>query len=240
MEHIPARLLRPIALACPSAPQPTARQLQTRAYILEAATGMYAKYGHPRIGMKNLAESCGLSPSTIRRHVCDLHYLFRLVLTAHLDMLLAAIGEIPNHHPDRQARARAEYHRLTRDQQNRLTPIHTLLVRYRFALPDDQLDPIEDQRRMIGIILAGNEWESAFDLLDGAAIGLDRIEAKLTAEPAPIAIPAAAPAAATPKTPQPFQFTQPHFAAPAQPSASRQALFAASTLATPPPRQHAA
>jgi hypothetical protein len=116
-------------------------------------------------------------------------------------------------------------------------------VRYRFALLDDQLDPIEDQRRMIGIILAGNEWESAFDLLDGAAIGIDRIEAKLTAEPAPIAIPAAAPGAeAAPATiPQaPRQFSIPRYLPPRQPTASREAILAATSLATPPPRHHAA
>ena len=252
MEPIPARILRRLALACPSAPPPTEREMRTRAYIVEAATNMFAEHGTHRVQMKNFAESCGVSPSTIRRHVCDMHYLFRLVLTAHLDMLLAAIGQIPDHHQDRAARARAEYHRLTRDHRNQLTPIHALLVRHRFALPDDQRDPVEDQRRMIGVILAGSEWESAFDLLDGAAIALDRIEAKFSAEPAFLAMPAAdlaadsnaaagiKPAAAPHADQPPRHFPLPRTMPFPQPGASRHAILAATSLATPPPQHRAA
>jgi hypothetical protein len=117
-----------------------------------------------------------------------MHHLLGLVLTAHLDELLAGISLIPVHHADRQARCRAEYRRLTRDHLDRITPLHALLVRHRFALPDDELDPLENQRCMIGVIMAGNQWEMAFNLLDGAAETMAMVEAMLGAATAQTAV----------------------------------------------------
>jgi AcrR family transcriptional regulator len=219
MEPIPARLLRPLATICASAPPPTEREKKTRAYILEAASNMFAKYGTNRITMRAFAEGASLSQSTIRRHVCDMHHLFRLVLTAHLDMILAGIGKVPLHHPDRRARCRAEYRRLTRDENNRLLPMQILLTRYRFALPPDQLEPLEDHRRAIGSILAGADWEMALDMLDSATITIDQVESALLAihppqpadrtETAPQPRPAHTQPMPTPNEPIPFRALMP-------------------------------
>jgi hypothetical protein len=234
MELIPARILRRAAMACPSAPQLTARQRQTRAYILEAATNIFADQATPHIPLKSFADACGLAQSIVRRHVCDMYYLFRLVLTAHLDMLLAAIGAIPNTMPNRQARCRAEYRRLTQDHAGNLTPIHALLVRHRAALPPDQLEPVEAQRRMIGGILAGEDWAIALDLLDGPA-ELDRLEAMLAAPPLarPARAHAAQPDLLAPIRRRPLLPVLPEIA----PSA---AIIAAGQTAQPPSDRHAA
>jgi AcrR family transcriptional regulator len=212
MEPIPARILRPLALSCPSAPKPTPREVRTRAYIVEAARNMFTKYGTARVTLRAFAESAGLSQSTIRRHVCDMHHLFGLVLIGHLDEILAGISLIPAHHADRQARCRAEYRRLTRDHLNRITPLHALLVRHRFALPNDELDPLENQRCMIGVIMAGNQWEVAFDLLDGAPATMDMVEAMLGAEAGQAAAvaPDAAPVEPVRVAPSPRLVITPH------------------------------
>jgi AcrR family transcriptional regulator len=206
MTAIPARLLRPQAEQCPSRPPLREQDRQRRAYILEAAEKIFATHGRANITLKNFAIAISLSEQTMRRHATDLHHLFGIVLTRHLDAILAAIGQIPAH---RQDRRRAEYLRLIRETHTDTARLHILFLRERFTLPPDQLEPLEQQRRIIGHLVGGNTWEATLALLDCPTLSPDTIESMLAA-------------GAQTATPQP-----------AAPEPRRAAIFAR-PVATPP------
>ena len=176
---IPTRILIPQARACPSRPVPTPREIQRRAYIMEAATSIFATHGRAFVTMRAFADATGLAQSTIRRHVGDMHHLFGLILAAHLDALLAAITKIPAGAAGQQARRRAEYCRITRAQC--AAGLHRLFLQERFMLPADERAPLEQQRRLIGIMLAGQAWEEILPLLDNAALDATKIETMIAA-----------------------------------------------------------
>jgi AcrR family transcriptional regulator len=178
MTAIPARLLRPQAEQCPSRPPLRERDRQRRAYILEAAEKIFATHGRANITLKNFAIAISLSEQTIRRHATDLHHLFGIVLTRHLDTILAAIGQIPAH---RQDRRRAEDLRLIRETHTDTARLHILFLRERFTLPPDQLEPLEQQRRIIGHLVGGAAWEVTLALLDYPTLSPDTIESMLAA-----------------------------------------------------------
>ena len=220
MTPIPARLMLPQALACPHRPRPTERDRTRRAYILEAATSIFAAHGRTRITMRAFATAIAVSPTTIRHHVADLDHLFALTLAKHLDTILAAIGAVPHNRPDVQARRRAEYVRLTRDASQTLTRIHVLWLRERFTLPEDELHPLEQTLALIGALLAGDAGQTALLLLDSPHLDQTQIETMLAAHTRPIA----------PELPAQSAATQPQASRPDRPSI--RALLA-STAATP-------
>jgi AcrR family transcriptional regulator len=186
MTPIPARILRPLALTCPSRPRPTERERQRRAYLLEAAQAVFEAHGRAPITLRAFADATAVSPSTIQRDFADLHHLFALVLTRHLDAILAAIGQIPEGDPDRLARRRASYRRAAANPDATQSRLHILYCRDRFLLPPDQLEPLEQQRRLIGDLVDPQNGEATLALLDCQTLSLPQIEAMLApSRPAP-------------------------------------------------------
>ncbi len=57
-------------------------------------------------------------------------------------------------------------------------------MRERFTLPDDELEPLEHRRRMLGSLLAGDAGETALLLLDSHHLDTPEIEAMLAAHTA--------------------------------------------------------
>ncbi len=182
MEPIPARLMRAQAQACKTRPAPTARERARRDYILESARAIFIAHGRTRVTLRDLAIAKGLTQISIRNQFADLDHLFALTLTQHLDEILKAISAVPRHHPDLFARRRAEYFRVTRGICNIPTPEHFLWMRERFTLPDDELEPLELRRRMLGFLLAGEARETALLLLDTHHLDTPEIEALLQAQ----------------------------------------------------------
>ena len=181
MQTIPARLMRAQAEACKNRPEPTTRERQRRAYILEAGRAIFIAHGRHRVTIKDVAVATGLTQISIRNQIADLDHLFAQILAKYLDEILAAVGAIPRNQPDLFARRRAEYFRVTRGMLDIPTPLHFLWMRERFTLPDDELEPLEQARRMIGFMLAGEHWETALHLLDTHHLGEAQIEVMLAA-----------------------------------------------------------
>jgi AcrR family transcriptional regulator len=181
MEPIPARLLRPQAEECKSRPPATPRQVAAREYILEAAEKMFVKHGRARLTMTQFAYGIEMATATIRRHICDMHQLFRLVLATHLDRVMEAVSAVPRDTPNLFVARRAAYFEATRGLCGVPTPLHFLLMQDRFSLPEDQLEPLEFQRSMIGTLLSPGNIQATLNLLDSPHLDLARIEAMLGA-----------------------------------------------------------
>ena len=217
MTHpLPARILRPEAERCLTRPPPSPKDRENLAYLLESATNMLEKHGRAALELKDFAGSTGIGLRTIRRLVCDIHHLFGLVLTKYLDDLIATIAQRTAAYPDHHVRARDEYRRLTRSETNGLTRLHILYTRDRFALPPDELAPLERQRRILGTLLAGDAWQEALDLLDSPFMPFEKAEAMIQAG---AAFEAARLTAATPQPELPLAFRHapacaPHLRAP--------------------------
>jgi AcrR family transcriptional regulator len=165
--------------ACATRPAPTPRERARRAYILEAGRAIFTAHGRAGVTLRDLAVATGLSQISIRNQIADLDNLFAMTLAKYLDEILAAIAVVPRHHADIFARRRAEYFRVTRGIFAVHTPIHFLLMRERFTLPEDELEPIEQRRRTLGFMLAGDAWETALVLLDSTHLDLPEIETML-------------------------------------------------------------
>jgi hypothetical protein len=158
----------------------TARDQQRYDYIVGVAQDSFIQHGTGRLTISQFAYATKLSAVSIRRHVCDMHHLLGLVLHKHLNAIIAAIGRVP-HGPDLLARRRAAYFAATRGICDIPTPLHFLLLRDRFALPEDELGPIESQRNAIAAMIAGDNAEDALDLLDRPTYSLRKIEAVFAA-----------------------------------------------------------
>ena len=181
MNPTPARQLKRFAEACRSRPPTTQRDRDRYVYILEAAQDMLIDTGRNRFTLPEFALCVGLSQLTIRRQISDLHHLFALVLSKHLDAILAAVGAIPFDSPDLFARRRLAYGRATRGICGIPTPLHFLLVRDRFTLPDDELESIDKQRRVIAFLVGRENGEDIMNLLDSPTLDLEKIEAMIAA-----------------------------------------------------------
>ena len=182
MQTIPARLMRAQTEACKNRPAPTERDRQRRAYILEAGRAIFIAHGRLRVTIKDVAIATGLTQIAIRNQIADLDHLFAQILAKYLDEILTAVGAVPRDQPDTYARRRAAYFRVTRGMFNIPTPLHFLWMRERFTLPEDELEPLEQSRRMIGVMLAGNAWETALHLLDTHHLDTPEIEIMLAAQ----------------------------------------------------------
>ena len=181
MNPTPARQLKRFAESCRSRPPTTQRDRDRYVYILEAAQDMLIDTGRNRFTLPEFALCVGLSQLTIRRQISDLHHLFALVLSKHLDAILAAVGAIPFDSPDLFARRRLAYGRATRGICGIPTPLHFLLVRDRFTLPDDELESIDKQRRVIAFLVGRENGEDIMNLLDSPTLDLEKIEAMIAA-----------------------------------------------------------
>ena len=176
MNPIPARILLRDCLTSPLRPPPSERRQKQRDYILDAAQRMFATHGRAGMAMRNIADALDISRDTLRRHICDIHHLFALVLTAHLAMLTQAIDQIEAAPPDLIACRREALHQIVTGRYGYTARLHVLLDRDRSLLPDDERTPIEDQLNHLAALLG--------------AQGADAAEILFPRQP-PIAVPAA-------------------------------------------------
>jgi AcrR family transcriptional regulator len=174
--RIPCRLIRPQTEICKLRPALTERDQKRRDYILEAARNVFIQHGTAGITLTEFAYALGMAPVTIRRHVSDMHHLFALILNRYLHDIITAVGVVQEG-PDLFARRRAAYFRITRGICNVPTPMHFLLLRERFSLPEDELAGIESQRRAIGYMLDPHAGEDVLCYLDYPTFDLKKIEA---------------------------------------------------------------
>jgi AcrR family transcriptional regulator len=128
-----------------------------------------------------LAIALRMAPDTIRWHFVDIESVLAEIILRHLTEIEGAISKIPQDHPNRQAAARAAYAETTRTAWGALTEPHLLLIRKRHTLPEDLAKPVEDLRKRIGQMLAGERGAAVLSLLDSPALALAKIEDMLAA-----------------------------------------------------------
>jgi AcrR family transcriptional regulator len=179
MSTIPCRRLRPNAEECRLRPPLTERDRKLHAYILEAAERIFIRHGRAGIVLSQFAYALNLAPATIRRHFADMDHIFACILHKHLDIILNAVLHIQHDNPDSFARRRAAYFQATRGICDIPTPMHFLLMRDRFSLPEDELEPIEMKRRIIGQSLARDAWDETLHVMDAPTLNLAMINAAL-------------------------------------------------------------
>ena len=80
-------------------------------------------------------------------------------------------------------------------------------MRDRFTLPEDELESIETQRRIIGYMLGGDDAEPIMALLDCPTTSLEQIEAMIAPLNSQIPQAQPAPAAPPPEPPRPAEIT---------------------------------
>jgi AcrR family transcriptional regulator len=161
------------------APELTTRQRETRERILTYAQTLMAAVGTLTLKFSTVAAAVYVAPSTLRRHFADLDTLLTALIVRHLDAILAALTEIPNTDPDRDAKRRSAYLAATRTQSGALAEAHLLLVRDRHFLPPEERDHIEAYHHQIGTLLAGDRAHLIFPILDNPCATPEEIEALL-------------------------------------------------------------
>jgi AcrR family transcriptional regulator len=194
MPPTPARILRAIAESLPNGQhKPAPRDLEWQTKILAAAEAMFIQLGFAAVTMAQFATSLRTTPTTIRRHFCDLDAILAEILHRHLQAIAKAIGDIPANTPNRHAAARAAYLAATRTPYNAPTGRHLLLLRDRHALPPDMAASVENLRASIGALIAADHSEAALTLLDSPAFHLSEVEALLASRAASAAQPSTSP-----------------------------------------------
>ena len=166
---------------------------------------MFTQHGRAAVTMANFALAVGITQLAIKQLVGDLDHLFGQVLVKHLDTLLDAVNLMPRPNPaggapqTPWAARRAAYFYASRGFCNVPTPLHFLLIRERFMLPEDELEGVEIQRRMLASMLGGEDGDAIMALLDCPTITLEQVEAMVAglqnwhAQPQPCATPEPAP-----------------------------------------------
>jgi hypothetical protein len=177
MELIPARLLQPCAEAAIHAPRLTKRELELREHLIDAARRMFIQWGRMRVDVPFLAHSTRIAAITIRRHFGDMHHMFGLILHEYVVQLYKAVLTVKGDGEDLMRRRRAEYFRVTRSYCNVPSSLHFLLVKDRVTLPQDELEPIENFRDMIGALLGGEHGDHILMMLDHPTMDLAKAEA---------------------------------------------------------------
>ena len=163
---IPSRILRTRVEDHLGRPEFTNRQRDHEAHILAAAEDLFATYGRHEVTWRSLGESLRMATATLRWHYTDLHALFAAILSRHLRNVAKALGEVPLDAPNRRHAQCLAYLAATRLPFGGLTPAHLLLTRDRHTLPEDVLDPIEEMRHSLGMLVGGNLGQETLDRLD--------------------------------------------------------------------------
>jgi AcrR family transcriptional regulator len=176
MTEAPARHLRNQADESPDRPPLTQRDRDRYAYILDAAERMFIQNGRAAVTIRQFSYAIGLAQFTIHKHISCLDHAFAIILTKHLNRILTAISAVKYNEPDLLRRRRAEYFRVTRGLCDIPTPMHFLLLRDRFCLPPDELEPIDRLHHMIGDMLGGGKPEEILAQLDCPTMDLKKIE----------------------------------------------------------------
>jgi AcrR family transcriptional regulator len=138
-----------------------------------------AHFGRAGLTMNSFAIAIRMSPATIRRHFPDIDSILAEILLNHLQTISKAIGDVPLTTPNRKAAQRAAYIAATRTAYSAPTETHLLLIRERFALPQDLADIVETTRDVIGTLLGADQSAAILAILDTPTLQPPQIEAML-------------------------------------------------------------
>jgi AcrR family transcriptional regulator len=151
--------------------------------ILASAAHLMALNGRNAVTLGNFAIALRMAPSTIRRLFADLDCLLAEILRNHLTAISNEMAKIPDDVPDKRAARRAVYLKYTRGPFGAYTEEHLLLVRDRATLPPDLLEPLEDLRFTVGMLMDHEVPGVVLGLLDVQGIAIQQVEAALAATP---------------------------------------------------------
>jgi AcrR family transcriptional regulator len=180
MDLIPARLLQPCVEAAIHARPLTKRECETREHLIDAARRMFIQFGRLRVDVPFFAHSTRTAAITIRRHFGDMHHVFGLILHEYVLEIYKAVSSVDGEGEELFTRRRAAYFRATRGFCNVPTSMHFLLVKDRVTLPADELEPVEDIRRLIGDLVGGDYGDEVLTILDHPRVTLAKAEALIT------------------------------------------------------------
>jgi AcrR family transcriptional regulator len=197
------RTLRAIVQASPY-PVPPRSALRQARYnrILGAAAVLFDTVGRENITMANLALALDIAPTTLRREIVDIDFLFAEILRPHLHAITEALAEIPATAPNAIQLRRAAYIAHTRTKQGTHLIAHRLLMNQGHHLPPDLHAPIMQAYCAItGQLAEANRMVETLTLLENLDLSAEDIEARLAAAPKPA--PAPPPNQAAPAPPKP-------------------------------------
>jgi AcrR family transcriptional regulator len=180
----PDRILRAKAQACdPSHFAFTERQRQRHERVIAISQHLIAEEGCQNITFRGLARALRMSTAALRFHFVDMEALLAEIIRRHLRRISAALGRYEPTDPTRHQKRRAAYLAYTRTPDGGFTEAHQVLVRDGHTLPDDERKGIEMIRRGLGKLLAGDQADEAFLVLDAPSLDPAAIEARLGAPP---------------------------------------------------------
>jgi AcrR family transcriptional regulator len=157
----------------------TERQRQRHERVVAISQYLIAEEGCQNITFRGLARALRMSTAALRFHFVDMEALLAEIIRRHLRKLSAALGKYEPTDPHRQQKRRAAYLAYTRTPLGGFTEAHLVLVRDFHTLPDDERKGIEIIRRGLGKLLAGDQADEAFLLLDAPFLDAAAIEARL-------------------------------------------------------------
>jgi AcrR family transcriptional regulator len=178
---IPHRLLRACTEDLPSERHMlSAKACDERERIVFVAQRLIGRFGRMEITMAGLAQALKTSQAAIRRHFVDMDMVLSEILNRHMQDLAKILGQVPSGAPNRQSLQRTAYLTATRGAFGHVADRHAILVRDRYCLPADLLEPIEKLRHLMGETLAGPLGAHALALLDAPEFLPEQIESMLT------------------------------------------------------------
>jgi AcrR family transcriptional regulator len=136
--------------------------------ILAAGRIAMARYGRATISMSAFSIGLRLTPTQIRWHFPDLDNLFGAICRDHLRNIVAAIHEAVPYadDPDPYPAARAAFIAATRGPQGAFNETHTLFLRDRHLLPQDEADSVQRELDALARYLGGQHGHHALELLN--------------------------------------------------------------------------
>jgi AcrR family transcriptional regulator len=174
-----ARHIRVIADALPGAQRTlTSTQLERQALIMATGRIAMARYGRATIAMPEFSMGLRLTPAQIRWHFPDLDNLFGAICRDHLKNLFAAINEAVAYanDPDPCQAARAAYFGFTRTALGTFNEAHTLFLRDRHTLPEDEAASVNATYNRLPQSLGGEHGWYALELLNRENLTLADVE----------------------------------------------------------------
>jgi AcrR family transcriptional regulator len=224
---VPHRLLRACTEDLPNEhPMPSAKACDERERILRVATRLMSRFGRLEVTMAGLALAMKTSQAAIRRQFADMDMVLSEILNRHMQDLARILGQVPQSAPNRQSLQRTAYVTTTRGAFSLMAERHTILLRDRYCLPPDLLEPIETLRRMMGETLAGPLGAHALCMLDAPEFLPEQIESLLET----LASPAETLEEQKPAPPPP----PPHKPAIRLPTLANRARYLNASASTPP------
>jgi AcrR family transcriptional regulator len=175
----PARHIRGIADSLPGVHRTLTHAQQDRQQlILQTGKIAMARYGRDTITMPEFSVGLRLTTAQIRWHYPDLDNLLGAILRDHLNNILKAINDAVPYadDPDPYQAARAAYYGFTRGALGTFNEAHTLFLRDRNKLPEDEIESVNILFESLAYYLGGEHGWRALEMLNTDGVALATIE----------------------------------------------------------------